>query len=97
MSWTETAGFPFSDLGNLTATVILGWYTWYTASKTLPAIVNAFREEMGVMRAECRAERESLYEAMAAQRLQFHNDHGALVEAMHRLAGRLPPDGRKYE
>ena len=36
---------PLPDLGNLTATAVLGWYAWHTASKSIPGIVRSFREE----------------------------------------------------
>ncbi len=28
------------------ATAILGWYAWYTTTKTIPGLVESFREEM---------------------------------------------------
>jgi hypothetical protein len=83
--------FPATDVGNLTATMILGWYAWHTVSKTLPNIVKEFRDEMGMVRAECRGERESLLEVITAQRLQFHADHVAIVEALNDLPVRQPP------
>ena len=81
---------PLPDLGNLTATAVLGWYAWHTASKSIPGIVRSFREEAGLLRAESRAEREMLYQELAAERLQRHSDHMAIIEALNDLALRIP-------
>ena len=84
--------FPITDVSNLTATAILGWYAWHTVAKTLPTIVKAFRDEMALMRAECRVERESLLDVITAQRLQFHEDHMVIAEALNELSARaIPP------
>ena len=79
---------PLPDLGNLTATGVLGWYAWYTASRTIPALVQAFREEMQALRNERRDERQSFERELAEQRVQHHADHLALVEALNGLAQR---------
>ncbi|HEX3869589.1 MAG TPA: hypothetical protein VHV77_04050 [Pirellulales bacterium] len=81
--------FPLSDLGNVTATAILGWYAWHTASKTIPNTLRAFREEAALTRAECRSERETLYQELAAERLQRHSDHMAIIEALNELSLRV--------
>jgi len=83
------AGFPVTDVSNLTATAILCWYAWHTAARTLPNIVKAFREEMARMRAEYRSERECLYTVISAERERFHDDHLAVVEALNQLSNRL--------
>jgi hypothetical protein len=58
--------FPQIDLGNLTATGILGWYAWHTASRTIPGLVKDFREE-------AREQREAFMEEMRIER-QSHRD-----------------------
>ncbi|HEX3658645.1 MAG TPA: hypothetical protein VG433_13765 [Pirellulales bacterium] len=83
------AGLPVTDVSNLTATAILCWYSWHTATRTLPNIVKAFREEMARMRAEYRSERECLYSVISAQSERFHDDHLAVVEALNQLSNRL--------
>ena len=77
------------DLGNVTATAILGWYAWHTASKTIPELLEAFREELATTRREGRVERETLREELNAERIERHSDHMAIVEALHELAERL--------
>ncbi|HWA98593.1 MAG TPA: hypothetical protein VG713_08875 [Pirellulales bacterium] len=83
------ADLPLPDLSNVTATAILGWYAWHTVSKTIPGIVEAFREEAATMRSECRLERETLYQELAAERCQRHADHMAIIEALDDLARRM--------
>lgn len=80
---------PLPELGNLTATGILGWYAWYTASRTIPALVQAFREEMQAWRDERRADREAFQRELADQRAQNHADHQAIVAALGGLAQRI--------
>ncbi len=82
-------GFPVADFSNLTATAILGWYAWHTVSKTMPNLIRAFREETGVLRAECRDECGALFEQLSAERQQRHHDTLAVVEAMHELSSRV--------
>lgn len=77
------------DLGNLTATAILGWYAWHTASRTIPELLTAFREELATARDDCRIERETLRDELNAERIERHTDHMAIVEALHELAARL--------
>ena len=81
--------FPFPDLGNLTGTAILGWYAWYTASKTIPTLVNQFREEMSVARAECRVDRDLLRGEIVAERNQRAADNRAVIEALNELTHRM--------
>lgn len=54
-------GLPQIDLGNLTATGILGWYAWHTASRTIPGLVKDFRDE-------AREQRETFKEQMRIER-----------------------------
>ncbi len=74
------------DLGNLTATAILGWYAWHTASRTLPTLVAEFRAEMAVAREACREERALFFEALLQEREQRHGDRLALIEALRESA-----------
>src|SRR5690554_1351358 len=87
--FAETTLLP--DLGNLTATALLGWYAWHTVSRTIPELVRAFREEMASMRTESRAERENLHGEISAERLQRHSDHMAIIEALNQLTCPVPP------
>ena len=87
MQWAEI-GFPVTDVSNLTATAILGWYAWHTVSRTFPAVIRAFRDEMNLVRAECRVERDALHQLIAAERFQLHADHMAIVEALNELSER---------
>jgi hypothetical protein len=83
------AEFFVPDIGNITATAILGWYAWHTASKTIPDLLSAFREELETSRVECRIEREALRDELSAERIERHDDHRAIVQALHELAERL--------
>lgn len=78
------------ELGNLTATAILGWYAWYTASRTIPGLVTDFREEMAV-------EREANRNELASERKQRHQDHLVMVQVLQDLASRLPPPKEWYQ
>lgn len=84
------------DLGNLTATALLGWYAWHTASRTLPALVRAFREELAAQRRESADERQAFREELAEERLQRHADSLSLLEGLQTLSrqmgGRMEPD-----
>lgn len=84
--WAE---LPLPDVSQLTATGVLGWYAWHTAARTIPQLVEAFRDEMAAMRAECRGEREALYQELAAERAQRHHDHLAIVQALDELARQI--------
>jgi len=87
--------FLAPDLGNVTATAILGWYAWHTASRTIPGLLEAFREELATTRGEFRDEREALREELNAERIERHSDHMAIVEALHELAARLRSPGEQ--
>ena len=54
------AQLPLPEVGNLTATAMLGWYAWHTVARTIPQIVTAFRAELAAERAGHRATIESL-------------------------------------
>ncbi len=78
--------FSIPDMSNLTATAVLGWYAWHTVSRTIPALVEAFRDELADLRCESRADREALYHELAAERQQRHADHLAIVTALNEVA-----------
>jgi hypothetical protein len=90
MNWPVTlAELPMLDISNVTATAVLGWYAWHTATRTIPQIVKLFREDIAAMRAESRAERQMLYEELAAERHLRHADQIAMVDALHELTERV--------
>lgn len=80
------ADSPLSELGNLTATAILGWYAWHTATKTIPQLVEDFRGELATERSVQRADRDAFLHEMAEERMQRHADNLAVVQAMDLLA-----------
>jgi hypothetical protein len=85
---------PTVEWGNLTATAVLGWYVWHTSTRTLPALVRAFREEMSAARADFLAEQASLRLELAAERTQRHEDQLLVAEALAdvrpRCCGAIP-------
>lgn len=92
--WAELNTLPLlPDISNFTATAVLGWYAWHTVSKTIPEVVKTFRDEIAASRAECRAEREALYQELATTRTQAHHDHLAMTQALDDLARRITPHG----
>ena len=60
------AQLPLPEVGNLTATAMLGWYAWHTVARTIPEIVANFRIELAAERADHRAAIESLCRELAA-------------------------------
>ena len=77
------------EFSNLTATAMLGWYAWHTVSKTIPEIVNVFRDEAATIRRECQHERELLFHELTAERSRRHHDALAIVESLDELHRRL--------
>lgn len=73
-------GLPKLDLANLTATGILGWYAWHTASRTIPGLVKDFREESAEQRQsfreELRIEREAHRDAVDSLRESLQRGGG---------------------
>jgi len=49
------------------ATAILGWYAWYTATKTVPNLVDNFRDECAINRKECAEEKKEHLAAFRAE------------------------------
>jgi hypothetical protein len=70
VSTLPLAGFlaelPLPEVGNLTATAMLGWYAWHTVARTIPEIVTAFRAELAAERAEHRAAVEAICRELSA-------------------------------
>jgi hypothetical protein len=77
---------PITQFSNLTATAILGWYAWHTATKTLPQLVESFRSELETERSRQRADRDAFLHELHEERLQRHADNRAIAEAIKRLA-----------
>lgn len=86
---SELGQLPLEDLGNLTATALLGWYAWYTASRSIPALVADFRNCLQADRELARQERDYFHQELAEERLQSHADHQAIVSALHELTAIL--------
>ena len=59
---------PLAEFSNLTATAILGWYAWHTATRTLPRLVEDFRRELAAERALHRSDRDCFLRELAAER-----------------------------
>lgn len=83
-----SAPFPGAELGNLTATAILGWYAWHTASRTIPGLVADFRAEMAAARSEHRADCDVFRAELAAERAARHENHLQTLEALDALSAR---------
>jgi hypothetical protein len=84
-----TADSPVSEVSNLTATAVLGWYAWHTATRTIPKLVESFRRELSAERAEHRADREAFLNEMSEERTQRHADNLVLAEALSALKSEL--------
>lgn len=74
------------ELGNLTASAVLGWYAWYTATRTMPGLLRSFREEMNAARHDFRGESAALREQLACEREYRHRDNAAIAKALNRLS-----------
>lgn len=75
---------PLPEVGNITATAVLGWYAWHTATRTVPQMLDAFRQELAALRAAFRRESEALREELITQRYERQEDQRALAEAIQR-------------
>lgn len=74
------------ELGNLTASAALGWYAWYTATRTVPGLLRTFREEMHAARQDFRADTAALREQLACEREYRHRDSEAIARALRQLS-----------
>lgn len=73
------------DLGNMTATAILGWYAWHTASRTIPNLVNDFRAEMQLERKTHGDERAQLFSELKEERNQRIEDTKEFLQTIRGL------------
>lgn len=62
------AQLPLPEVGNLTATAMLGWCAWHTVARTIPEIVAAFRAELAAERANHRVAVEAICRELASLR-----------------------------
>jgi hypothetical protein len=76
---------PLTELSNLTATAILGWYAWHTATCAIPQLVADFRREMALARSQNHEDRDNFFRELAEERVQRHADNTALVTAVDDL------------
>lgn len=74
------------ELGNLTASAVLGWYAWYTATRTMPGMLRTFRDEMSAARQDFRQDCAALREQLACEREYRHRDNAAMARALNRLS-----------
>lgn len=80
--------FPGAELGNLTATAILGWYAWHTASRTIPGLLADFRSELAAARTDHRADCEMFRAELAAERNLRRDDQLRLLAALREMTDR---------
>ena len=77
------ADSPLSELGNLTATAILGWYAWHTSTKTIPQLVDDFRGELATERAQQRADREAFLHGAHLVIHHAGDQRGEMIRRLH--------------
>jgi hypothetical protein len=82
------ADVPLPDVSNLTATAMLGWYAWHTASRTIPDLVANFRAELAHQRDDHRAAVECFCHELRAQRQDRDTQHRELLSALKGIASR---------
>jgi hypothetical protein len=80
---------PISGLSNLTATAILGWYAWQTATRTVPQLVADFRSELAAARDDHRHDRDSFFAEMSQERAARHDDNTAMTHSLQELTTAL--------
>ncbi len=80
------ADVPLPDVSNLTATAMLGWYAWHTASRTIPELVANFRAELAAERDDHGAAVECFCHELRAQRSDRDGHHRELIAAIEQLA-----------
>ena len=91
---TTLAQLPMQDISNLTATAILGWYAWHTASRTIPQLVTDFREEMAAQREIYREETSAARSEMTIERERRHKDQMCIVGALQELGYRFSTEAQ---
>ena len=80
---------PAASISNMTATAVLGWYAWHTASRAIPRLMHDFRTELAAIRADYLSEGQAFRIELQAERQQRHEDHLAMVMALNELGLRL--------
>jgi len=80
---------PLSGLSNLTATAILGWYAWQTATRTVPQLVADFRTELASARDDHRHDRDTFFSEMSHERIARHTDNTAMIQSLQELTSAL--------
>ena len=60
-----------ASVGSLSATAILGWYAWYTATTVQPRLIKDFREEMTAERIAHDARLRAMHDEHRADREAF--------------------------
>ena len=72
-----TTGLPFHfDINNLTATAVLAWYAWYTASRSIPDIIKQHIDAS-------KAAQEQFISEMASTRKTFQDQIATLQSTTH--------------
>ncbi len=82
IGFTHLADSPWPELGNLSATAILGWYAWHTAARTIPDLVRAFRDESAAQRALLAVERNAGRDDLEILRAEHLAERRALREEL---------------
>ena len=82
------ADVPLPDVSNLTATAMLGWYAWHTASRTIPDLVANFRAELAAERDIHRATIECFCHELKSERDTRDNHHRELIAAIEKLSSK---------
>jgi hypothetical protein len=80
---------PISGLSNLTATAILGWYAWQTATRTVPQLVADFRAELAAAREDHRHDRDTFFQGMSEERSARHTDNTVITDSLRELTSAL--------
>ena len=80
---------PISGLSNLTATAILGWYAWQTATRTVPQLVADFRAELAATRDDHRHDRDTFFAEMSQERTARRADNSAIIQSLQQLTTAL--------
>jgi hypothetical protein len=80
---------PLAEFSNLTATAVLGWYAWHTATRTLPQLVEDFRRELAAERALHRTDRDCFLRELAAERHQRQTEYAALKDSVDSLTNSI--------
>ncbi len=82
------ADVPLPDVSNLTATAMLGWYAWHTASRTIPDLVAHFRAELADERNNHRATIECFCHELKSERDTRGSHHRELITALEKLSSK---------